>query len=568
MIALPPIGWVADFGEGKKMFGEKIMETEKLLGLTVSSMTKVYADAETLAEETENSMLSDERFHFQLALKNVSGDVLRRVRAECLGDLREAVTLRLVKNVPCIMAAPQSADDYYERTAPGLFPDVLQPWDGKDLVLSPGYWQSVWVTVNGKGGLPAGKHEIVLRVSGLNGETLGEYRYALEVRPSKLAENDLIVTHWMHYDGIAARHGVELFSEAFYEVFGRYLDVYTGCGNTMLLTPLFTPPLDTEPGGERRTAQLVGVKVSEGKYSFDFSALDFFMDFAAARGIRYFEFSHLFTQWGGEYCPKIMAERDGKTERIFGWETRADSAEYAKFLEAFLPALTAFVRGKGLEDRCFVHLTDEPGAQHIGQYLRCRDAVKKHIGGMRTMDALSDYEFYEKGGVDMPAVATPHAGSFLEKGVKQMLIYYCCWPGSGYYSNGFLAMPSQRNRILGIQLYLSGVKGFLHWGFNFYNSGLSLFELNPYEDTNGGGFFPGGDAFMVYPYEKGAAASLRCEVFYDGIQDYLALKALERKEGREYVLGLLREEGVEGLNVYPRSAEWHRGFRRKINAAL
>jgi len=45
------------------MFGEKIMETERLLGLTVGSMTKVYADAETLAEETENSMLSDERFH-------------------------------------------------------------------------------------------------------------------------------------------------------------------------------------------------------------------------------------------------------------------------------------------------------------------------------------------------------------------------------------------------------------------------------------------------------------------------------------------------------------------------
>lgn len=56
------------------------METERLLGLTVGSMTKVYADAETLAEETENSMLSDERFHFQLALKNVSGEVLRRVR--------------------------------------------------------------------------------------------------------------------------------------------------------------------------------------------------------------------------------------------------------------------------------------------------------------------------------------------------------------------------------------------------------------------------------------------------------------------------------------------------------
>ena len=137
-------------------------------------------------------------------------------------------------------------------------------------------------------------------------------------------------------------------------------------------------------------------------------------------------------------------------------------------------------------------------------------------------------------------------------------------------------MPSQRNRIWGIQLYLSGARGFLHWGFDFYNSGLSLFEIDPYEDTNGGGFFPGGDSFMVYPVKAdkdgkgrdGAIPSLRCEVFYDGMQDCLALRALEEKRGRAFVLDMLREEGVEGLNVYPRSAAWHRAFREKVNRLL
>lgn len=543
------------------------MEEKKIVGLTVSSMTKVYADSEALAEERENSMLVNERFHFQLALKSAEGGVLRRLHVECGGPLKDFVTLRLVRDVPCVAVSISGTDDYYERTAPGLYPDILQPWDGNGLILpAGGYWKSVWVTV--EGALPVGTHEIVLTVSGMDGENLGSYVYRLEVCPGRLAENDYIVTHWMHYDAIASKHGTQLFSDAFYEVFGKYLEAYVRGGNTMLLTPLFTPPLDTEPGGERRTAQLVGVRVCGGEYRFDFSALEKFMDFASAHGIGYFEFSHLFTQWGGEFCPKILAEKDGKTERIFGWETKSDSEEYTAFLESFLPALAKFVKEKGLEERCFVHLTDEPDMQHIAQYLRCRDIVKKHIGKMRTIDALSEYEFYEQKGVDVPVVITTQAENFLQKGVADMLLYYCCFPGAGFYSNRSMGMPSQRNRILGFQLYLTGAKGFLHWGFNFYNSGLSLFELNPYEDCNGGGFFPGGDSFLVYPAAGGVNVSVRYEVFFDGIQDCLALRALEAKKGREYVLGLLAKEGVEGLNVYPHSAKWHKEFRDRINHLL
>src|SRR5690554_7174209 len=33
-------------------------------------------------------------------------------------------------------------------------------------------------------------------------------------------------------------------------------------------------------------------------------------------GIEYFEFSHLFTQWGAAHAPKIMALVDGKLQQI------------------------------------------------------------------------------------------------------------------------------------------------------------------------------------------------------------------------------------------------------------
>lgn len=167
--------------------------------------------------------------------------------------------------------------------------------------------------------------------------------------PVSAAESDLKITNWMHYDGIEAKHGVKLFDDGFYGVFEGYLREYVRAGNNMLLTPLFTPPLDTEIGGERRTAQLIGVTVAaDGGYEFDFDELKRFGEFAFAHGIKYLEFSHLFTQWGGKCCPKIMAKTEsGEEKKIFGWETASDSKEYLAFLDAFLPQLTGFVRKQG-----------------------------------------------------------------------------------------------------------------------------------------------------------------------------------------------------------------------------
>ena len=42
----------------------------------------------------------------------------------------------------------------------------------------------------------------------------------------------------------------------------------------MLLTPVFTPPLDTAIGGERRTVQLVDVHVTENGYTFGFDKFE------------------------------------------------------------------------------------------------------------------------------------------------------------------------------------------------------------------------------------------------------------------------------------------------------
>ena len=132
-------------------------------------------------------------------------------------------------------------------------------------------------------------------------------------------------------------------------------------------------------------------------------------------------------------------------------------------------------------------------------------------------------------------------------------------------------MPSARNRILGVQLYKFQVKGFLHWGYNFYFLQYSKGLIDPYKVTDAGGAFYSGDSFVVYPAKDGTPYnSLRLNVFYDAFQDMLALKLLESKIGREKTLAVL-EDGLDKpitFSEYPRGDKWILEMRERINKKI
>ena len=192
--------------------------------------------------------------------------------------------------------------------------------------------------------------------------------YTLTVVDALLPPSDLIYTNWFHYDCLCERYDCEPFSEKFYTVLGSYLSEAVGHGMNMLYVPLFTPPLDTEVGRERKTVQLVRVYKNGESFSFDFGELKKFLSFALKKGIRYFEMSHLATQWGGKYCPKIVASEDGNERKIFGWETSSCGREYEAFLRCFLPELDNFLKREGYAERVYFHISDEPSEENYEGY--------------------------------------------------------------------------------------------------------------------------------------------------------------------------------------------------------
>lgn len=136
--------------------------------------------------------------------------------------------------------------------------------------------------------------------------------------------------------------------------------------------------------------------------------------------------------------------------------------------------------------------------------------------------------FYKNGLITCPVVAIDHIHPFIDEKPEHLWGYYCC--GQITSSNRFLAYPSGRNRMLGAMLFKYNIEGFLQWGFNFYNSHLSLETVDPYATSTAGGWVPGGDPYVVYPGKDGnALPSLRLEVFREALQDLRALEALAEK---------------------------------------
>ncbi len=528
--------------------------------LILSSLEKVFYDEKPAAAEYKYfSMLKNERTSFQAAFLCEKD---AEVSVELTGKLASKTKMFLVKTVPVGNAAYDDADDFYLRKDSGDYPDVLEPLKDK-IKAEKGKWYSIWLEVSPAGEI--GDSDLNVKLTA-NGETV-ESKVKISVVDAELPKQSLIYTNWFHCDCLCNYYNIEPFSDEFWRICRNFVKTAVDHGMNCILTPVFTPPLDTKVGGERKTVQLVKVRRRGGKYSFNFTDFRKWVAMCRECGIEYFEISHLFTQWGAKHAPKIVAtDRKGREKKIFGWKTRTSSKEYDDFLRQFAKSFIKVIDSEGIREKCLFHISDEPSDEHLKIYLKRAKLINEIFPGFRVIDALSDYEFYGKGAVKQPIPSEDHIEKFVGN-VPELWTYYCCGQGNKYVPNRFMSMPSQRNRAIGTLLYKYGIKGFLHWGYNFYNLQYSIAPVDPYKVTDAGGGFPSGDSFMVYPAKDGSTLeSLRLKVLYDGFQDMAALQLLESRIGRDRVIEFI-EKDIKPLTFfeYPREAEWLLETREKIN---
>ena len=537
----------------------------------LDSMAKMFYDEEPV-ESIEGecpSFFVNEVFSVQLGIKSTDESDNDQAEIEIGGLLAPFTRLREVVSVPVRYAGKARHTGEYLRKAPGLFPDLLKDIKDGKLRLISGYWQALHFTFDlrnaGKTKLNFGKNNLIVTIKTEGNEYKKEIE--LEVLRGELPRLSIYHTEWFHADCLADYYGVESLSERHWEIMANFIRHYGKSGMNTILVPTFTPPLDTDVGGERTTVQLVEVHKNGSSYSFIFDKVKRFIDICLESGIEYFEIAHLFTQWGANAAPKVMAYTEGELQKIFGWETDSEGEEYMDFLSDYLPSLTKKLDEWGLNGRVFFHLSDEPDENCIEKYSRLRKRIAPFLGGYPILDAVSRYSFVERGIVDRPVPGNNHLEPFLENKVKGLWTYYCCAQGDKV-PNRFMSMPSARNRIMGVLLYYFDIKGFLHWGYNFYNSQYSIEHINPYAVTDAGGAFQAGDAFLVYPGVDGKPEdSLRMMALNEGFQDYRALVKYEEKVGREEVISLIERlfGGKLSMENYPASYKYIEDLRKTIN---
>ena len=510
----------------------------------ISSLEKCFPDqqVEDFAPLKSLSVLKNERFSVQLLFKS-EPDHAGRAIVRIDGDLASFASARCVKNIPVDIAIFPGIDtSNYLRTEPGVYPDLLQPLHyGGAVSIMKDQTQSAWIEFDLDGSVAAGTYPMaVTLVDGLGNEVARE-SFEVTVINAVLPEQQMRVTQWFHCDCLANYYNVPAWSEEHWRIVENFAATAHRNGINLLLTPIFTPALDTVIGGERTTVQLIDVYKNGDTYTFGYDKLDRWIDMCDRVGIKYFEIAHLFTQWGAEHAPKVMATVDGEYKKIFGWETEAAGEEYSTFLRTFLPDFLAHMKARGDDGRCYFHISDEPNTEQLESYKAAKAVVADILEGYPIMDALSNFEFFKQGIVPLPIPSNDHVEPFIEAGVPGLWTYYCCGQLSGV-SNRMMAMPLWRTRSIGYQFYKYDIAGFLQWGYNFYNTCGSIDPINPFLDACGEYWVPAGDTYSVYPAQNGEAMeSIRILSFYEALQDVRAMKLAETYYGKDAVVAALEE---------------------------
>jgi len=527
-----------------------------------SALEKISPNWQPRQNQVPLTVLKNDTASFQIAVKS-SHWTFEWADIKIGSSIKDCVTVREVKLVP---ASWPYAGMYPDRLE--MLSEEAKNTDGCFKII-PNQFRSLWVDVEPTEEVKAGEYLVPIEIKNRDGELVDEVGLIVRVIDAVLPKGEVFHTEWFHADCLADYYKVPVFSEQHWQLVENFVRVAVRRGMNTILTPLFTYPLDTEIGGSRTTIQLVHVSCENERYGFDFSLLHRWIDLCLDCGMTHFEMSHLYSQWGAKYAPKIMVHEDGALIEKFGWHTLGTDAAYQDFLAQFLPALNETLVACGVNNQTFIHVSDEPSMADLDQYKKARHIVEACLPDYPIIDALTDFEFYQQGVVTNPIPSNDKIEPFLKADVPNLWTYYCT-AQRGPESNRFLHLPSVQTRIIGAQIFKYNLAGFLHWGYNFYNSHHSLKHINPYEVTDADGVFDAGDPFLVYPradgYPEESIRLMLMDMAFKDIRAFTLLSQLTTKENAVKMVDKWLKNPT--MTDYVHDVEGMLQLRYEINCAI
>ncbi len=519
-----------------------------------SSLVRHYPKSPPQSQETLTFHAAlQERVSFQVAFTSDAEPVKMTAVVEAPPEL--AVRVRSVGYVPMPHFTVNTPVEELDGLAfvPGYVPDPLFP--SPTLEAGPRETNAFWVTVLVPMDCLPGEYPIYLQARIRRPRALHASAKIVVHRGLVSRRHDFPVTHWFYADALCDWYKVEPFEEAFWPILDRYLADLSEHLQDTTHVPIFTPPTD----GVKRPTQLLEVRREGDRYRFDWALVKRWIEAARQAGLSYFEWTHLFSQWGAKYAIRIYDGRGQGEKLLWDPETPGTSATYRDFLSQFLPEFKRFLEVEGIFARSFFHLSDEPhGEEHLAHYRAAREMLREVAPWMKVMDALSEISFAREGLTDTPIPLLPTAPDFIKEGYPAWA-YFCCHP-VGRYPQRLLDTPLVKTRMFGWLFYRLQARGFLHWGYNYWYRSQTRELIDPFFVSDGGRwpewFY--GDTFIVYPGPGAPIDSLRWEVFADGLQDYALLQSANLDPDDPLL------EKIKDYAEFPRSEQWLLETRGKV----
>jgi len=336
---------------------------------------------------------------------------------------------------------------------------------------------------------------------------------------------DLWVSPW----AVARYHHVELWSDEHLRIMRPYLEKAADTGQKCLHLCIMDRTWGDQPF-DTLTSLIKWTRNSDGTWTYDYTAFDRYVTFAAECGLTGQLNCDSMVTWGNNYF-----YYDGATGDYIARKLTPGSDDYNALWIPFLKDFAKHLKEKGWLQRSVIYFNERGPAETV----KAVELVQKYAPGLNCALAGNDHNEYYTTMRDYSLII-PEVNKVPDDVRAQRLqrgwittFYVCCWPDR---PNNFTFSPPIENVWMGWFAVADGLDGFLRWNFNMWNR-------DPFATTDYSPW-PSGDTLLVYP---GPRSSIRFERLREGIQDFEKIRILREQWKGEGQAGQQKLASLEEL---------------------
>lgn len=369
-------------------------------------------------------------------------------------------------------------------------------------------WLSFDIPSNASPGLYTGTLNLHAR-----GEGTKKLRLSIEVLPQTLPPPSEWVFHldmWQHPSAVARIHGVEVWSEAHWELMKVPMKMLANAGQKVITANLNKDPWNNQCFDPYED-MIRWTKKKDGQWEYDYAIFDRWVSFMLDLGVNRLINCYSLLPWNHEI--HYIDEASGDTVNV---SAKPGTPEFTELWTPFLSSFRDHLKIKGWLSFTNIAM-DERSPEEMEIALELLQTVVPEMG-IALADNHKSYQKYPL----LKDICVAVSADFDEKDLafrkENGLIstyYVCC---ADEFPNIFTFSDPSEAVFMGWYTRATGLDGYLHWSYNSWTE-------DPLTDSR---FrtWPAGDTYVIYPDGR---SSIRFERIREGIQDAEKIRILREK---------------------------------------